>query len=370
MFLLRLLSRRERHRWLGLPGLIAAAALITACGSKTGSSAPAAAVSQDTWAAVDGRPITREDVEKAYRRTRDASQNPSEEEALAAKLGLLNDLIVQDILVSKAAALKVEIPQNELDAAYDNAKKNVPDETYQQELTKRGLTAADMKEGLRREMLAQKVIDQEIAPKVAVSDKEITDFFNTNRAQFNIAEESYHIAQIVVTPVRDQQITNGTGDDAATPEAAAAKVRMLAERLKAGASFRDLAMGYSEDPESAPRGGDLGFVPVSRLKQAPPQLRDAVLGKSPGNVNVASAGGAHTLVLVVAHEPAGQRDLSTPGMKDRISGTLKGRKEQLMRMAYLTAIRGDAKVENYLARRLVASTGTAPGLLPAPPAAK
>jgi peptidyl-prolyl cis-trans isomerase SurA len=114
-------------------------------------------------------------------------------------------------------------------------------------------------------------------------------------------------------------------------------------------------MGYSEDPESAPRGGDLGFLPISRLKQAPPQLRDAVLNKNPGSVNVATAGGAYTLVLVVAREPAGQRDLSTPGMRDRITETLKGRKQQLMRMAYLMTIRSDAQVNNYLARRLVAS---------------
>ena len=45
------------------------------------------------------------------------------------------------------------------------------------------------------------------------------------------------------------------------------------EKLKGGASFRELAAGYSEDAETAPRGGDLGLVPVSRLKQAPPQLR-------------------------------------------------------------------------------------------------
>ena len=60
------------------------------------------------------------------------------------------------------------------------------------------------------------------------------------------------------------------------------------ERLKAGASFSDLAIGYSEDPESAPRGGDLGLVPMSRLKQAPPPLRDAVLQKPAGGVNVVS----------------------------------------------------------------------------------
>ena len=51
-----------------------------------------------------------------------------------------------------------------------------------------------------------------------------------------------------MTPVREPQVANATGDDATTPQAAAAKVQMLMERLKAGASFRDLAIGYSEDP--------------------------------------------------------------------------------------------------------------------------
>ena len=172
------------------------------------------------------------------------------------------------------------------------------------------------------------------------------------------------------TPVREPQVTNQRGDDAATPQAAAAKVRMLMERLKGGTSFRDLAVAYSEDAESAPRGGDLGLVPVSSLKQAPPQLRDAVLGKTPGSVNVASAGGAYTLVLVVAHEQAGQRDLSTAGVKDRISETLRSRKEQLFRAAYLTAARSDATVVNYLARRLVESKGAAPNHLPSAPRQK
>ena len=290
------LRRRRLPYFFVMPAVLTFA---TACRSTPAT--PAATVSADTWAVVDGKEITRETVDKAYRRTRDTSQTLSEEERSTAKLSLLNDLIVQEILLAKAATLKLELPRRELDTAYANAKKNIPDEAFQQELTRRNLTAADMREGLRRELLTQKVIDQEVGSKIAVTDQEVTDFFNANRAQFNVAEESYHIAQIVVTPVRDAQIANGTGDDAATPQAAAAKVQMLMERLKAGASFRDLAMGYSEDPESAPRGGDLGFVPVSRLKQAPPQLRDAVLNKAPGTVNVASAGGAHTLVLVVAH---------------------------------------------------------------------
>ena len=161
--------------------------------------------------------------------------------------------------MEKAREVKIEVADAELDKAFEDAKKNIPDDAFQQELTKRGMTAADMRDGLRRELLAQKVIDQQVGSKITVTAQEVSDFFLANRSQFNLAEDGYHLAQIVVTPVRDPQVANRTGDDAATPQAAAEKVKMLMERLKAGASFGDLAMGYSEDPESrAPRGGDLG----------------------------------------------------------------------------------------------------------------
>jgi peptidyl-prolyl cis-trans isomerase SurA len=341
--------------------MLAAVTVIAAC--RQTASTPAKTISADTWAVVDGREITREQVERTFKRTRDSSQPLSAEEELTAKLSLLNELIVQEILLNKANALKVTVADSEIDTAFNNAKKNIPDDAFQQELSRRGITAADLRDGLRRELLAQKVVNQEVSASAAVSDQEVTDFFNSNRAQFNVAEETYHLAQIVVTPGRDGQVTNRTGDDATTPQAAVAKVKMLMERMQAGADFRDLAVAYSEDPDSSPRGGDVGFVPASRIKQSPPPLRDAVLNKAPGTVNVASMGGVYTLVLVVAHEQAGQRDLSMPGVRDGITNTLRGRKEQLLRAAYVTAAQDEAQVDNYLARRLVESKGKAPGLL-------
>ena len=349
--------------------IVGSAALALAACKSTPPSPPPPAITADTWAVVNGKAITRQDVDKAYRRSRDAGATASEEEAVLTKLSLLDELIVQDILLGKADQLKVELPQTELDTAEANAKKNIPEDVFQQQLTQRGLTPADMRESLRRELLAQKVITKEVTEKIAVTDQEITDFFNANRAQFNLPEEAYHLAQIVITPGPDQQLANGTGDDATTPQAAVQKVQMLMERLKAGASFRDLAAGYSEDSETAARGGDLGLVPMSRLQQAPPQLRNAVLGKSPGSVNVAAANGAYTLVLVVSREPAGQRDLTTPGMKDNIRDSLKARKEQVLRAAFVTAARNDAKVEHLLARRLVEAKGVVAGGQPVTPAA-
>jgi peptidyl-prolyl cis-trans isomerase SurA len=345
---------------------LVATTLITAC-RPTSATPPASA---DTWAVVNGRNISRQDVEKAYRRAQDPAQALSDEEALTAKLNLLNDLVTQDLLVAKATQLKLDVAPSEVDTAFADAKKNLPDEAFQQELARRGVTATELRDGLKLELLARKVVAQEVGAKIAVTDQEVGGFFSANRAQFNVPEEAYHIAQLVVTPVREAQQTNRRGDDATTPQAAGAKTQGLMERLKAGASFAELAADYSEDPESSARGGDLGLVPMSRLSQAPPALRDAVINKAPGAVTVVSAGGAYTIVLVIAHEPAGQRDLSVPQVREQITQTLRSRKEQLLRAAYLTAIRNDAQVTNYLARRLVEANGKLPSALLAGPGTK
>jgi len=353
---------------------LALAVTAAACGSpKSGATAPAKPVSADAWAVVNGNEITRDEVEKAYRRAAPAGQQPAEEEALTAKLNLLNELIVQDLLIAKAKELKIELPDSELDAAYMEAKKNIPDEAYAQELKSRNLSAADMREDLRRSLLAQKVVDKEVGEKTTPTDADVKAFFEANRAQFNRPEDAVHIAQIVVTPVREPQRTNRTGDDAATAQEATAKAQMLMQKLKGGTAFGDLAADYSEDGESAQRGGDLGFVPMSALAQAPPQLRDAVLKSAPGTVQLVSAGGAHTIVLTVARDTKGQKDLSMPSVKDLITSTLKTRKEQLMRAAYLTNLRNDAQVQNLLAKKLIDTQGkmpAAPSLAPAAPGAK
>jgi peptidyl-prolyl cis-trans isomerase SurA len=336
-----------------------AAVLASACTSTNTPAEPA--VTADTWAVVDGRPITKDATEKAFRRVRDPNETLSAEEAVAAKLSVLDDLILQDLLVAKAAALKIEVPAADLDAAVTKARGSLNDEQFKQELTKRNLTEADVRESMRRQLLSDKVLEQEVSKRITIGDPDVNQFFEANRAQFNLPEEAYHIAQIVITPQRDPQIANTTGDDATTPQQAVAKVRTIMDRLKAGGSFRELATSYSEDPASAQRGGDMGLIPMSRLQQAPPPLRNAVVNKAPGTVNVASAGnGAFTIVLVVAREAAGQRDLSTPGVKDQITSTLKSRKEGLLRAAYLTALRTDAKIVNHLARRVVEAKGAPP----------
>jgi peptidyl-prolyl cis-trans isomerase SurA len=347
-----LVSRPSVRRVLGLV-ILTTAALSLAC-----RSTPAGpAVTPDTWAVVDGRQIMRADVDRAFERTRDTNQTFSSDEMLIAKLGLLDDLISQDLIIARAPALQVTVPDADLDKAFTDAKKGVADDVFRQELARRNLTEADVRESLRRELVVQKVMEKEVTAKASISDQEITDFFEANKAQFNVPEDSVRLAQIIVTPGPDQQVANRTGDDATTPQAAQAKVTSLLQRLQAGAAFGDLAMDFSEDPESAPRGGDMGLVPLSAIRQAPAALRDAVLSTEPGRAKLVNDGNALRIVLVVSQEKAGQRDLATPGTKEQITQALKARREQLLRDAYLVSLRSGATVTNYVAQRLVQGNG-------------
>src|SRR6188472_2523879 len=196
--------------------VLSLAALVVACRPAGGPAAAPAqpAPSANAWAVVNGHEITRDDVEKAYRRAAPENQTPSEEEAYTAKLNLLNELIVQDVLLAKAKTLKIELPESELDKAYEDAKKNIPPSAFEEELKKRNLSAADMREDLRRNLLAQKVVDKEVGEKATPSDADIQAFFDANKAQFNRNEDAIRLAQIVITPVREQQRANRTGDDA------------------------------------------------------------------------------------------------------------------------------------------------------------
>jgi peptidyl-prolyl cis-trans isomerase SurA len=219
-------------------------------------------------------------------------------------------------------------------------------------------------------MLVQKLFEREVSSKVSVTDQEIAAVYEANKSQFNRTEEAYRVAQIVVTPVKEEQVTNRTGSDATTPLEAVNKIRMVMDKLKGGAQFSEVAADFSEDPRTAPRGGDLGFIPVSVVQKYPPQLRDAVLSAKPGSAKAIGDGNGFVIVLVLGKDAAGQKDLGTPGVKEAIAQAMKNRREQVLRAAYINSLRNDAVIQNLIARRVVASQGKVPTLGPAAPSSK
>jgi peptidyl-prolyl cis-trans isomerase SurA len=324
------------------------------------------AAGPDVWAVVDGKEIHRAEVEKYFRsRVNPEGPPPSQEEALSLKLSILDELINNEILLEHANKMNVGASDAEVEDKFTESKNPYTEEEFQRKLRDSGITVDDLKAELRREVSIQKLINREIISKITVTDQDVIDFYNQNRAQFNLAEPRFHLAQMVVTPRPDPTVHNRKNDKSTNDAEARRKAALLEEKLNTGADFSQLAMDYSED-SSASTGGDLGFIPESSFNQSDPALKKAALSLKPGEVSqpIAVRTGGYVIVKMLAKEQAGQRELSDPQVQQAIRDTLRNRKEQLLRMAYLTEARDNAQVVNYLARQVLESAGKLPSTEP------
>jgi len=316
----------------------------------------------DVWAVVNGTEIKRDEVEKYYKsQINPEAQEPSQEEALSLKLNVVEQLINNEILLERAKKLNLEASDGEVEDKFTELKSPFTEEEFQRQLKQRGMVVDDLKRDLRRQLSIQKLLNREVAAKVTITDQDVLDFYNANRNQFNVAEPQYRISQIVITPRKDAQIRNRKNDDATNEAEAARKSKMLMDKLNSGADFAQLAMDYSEDMNTAANGGDLGYIPESSLNQSDPTLKKTVLGLKPGQVSQPiELKDSIRILKLVAREAAGLRGVNDPQVQQTVRDTLRNRKEQLLRSAYLAVARDEAHVTNYLAAQVVEAAGKLP----------
>jgi peptidyl-prolyl cis-trans isomerase SurA len=349
--------------------ILAAALLAVMCaGGCKNQTQPGA----DVWAVVNGKEIKRDEVDRYYRtRVNPEGQEPSQEEALSLKLNILDELINNEILLERAKKLNLAASDGEVEDKFTEFKSPYTEEELQKQLKERGVTVDDLKNDLRRQLSIQKLLNREVVAKISITEQDIKDFYEQNRAQFNVAEPQYRVAQIVVTPRKDPQIRNRKNDDAVNEAEARRKTAMLLDKLNSGADFTQLAMDYSEDPQTSTTGGDLGYVPESSLSKSDPALKRAVMALKPGQVSpVIALQGSYVILRLIAREAPGQRNLSDSQVQTTARDTLKNRKEQLLRAAYLSNARDEVRVNNYLARQVLESNGKLPDAAKVPPSAK
>jgi peptidyl-prolyl cis-trans isomerase SurA len=318
--------------------------------------------SPDVWAVVNGKEIRKEEVEKYYRtRINPEGQAPSQEEALSLKLNVLDELINNEILIERAKKLNLEASDGEVEDKFTELKSPYTEDEFQRQLKERGVSVEDLKRDLRRQLSIQKLLNREVVAKISITDQDVAEFYNANKAQFNVAEPQFRIAQIVVTPRKEPQIRNRKNDDATNEAEAQRKVKMLMDRLSSGADFAQLAMDYSEDMNSAATGGDMGYVPESALNQSDPALKKMVLSLKPGQVGAPiQLKEGYRILKLITRESPGLRGLAEPQVQQTIRDTLRNRKEQLLRAAYLAIARDEAHSTNYLAQQVIETAGKLP----------
>lgn len=314
-------------------------------------------VSKDVAATVNDRPITYATLDRTV-----AAQFPNsplktdDDQTIQLRLETLRTLIDQEIMLQKAEKEGLLASDGDVDAKLSELKAPYTQEEFQKLLVQRKMNLQEFRAQIRSELSVQKLFNKEIGSHISISDQEVADTYNANKASFNLAENQVRLAQILVTPTPDSGVHNLKNNKAQNDEQAQAKIHMIQMRLRQGADFAAEAQKYSEDPKTAANGGDYGFVPESALNQANPELRKAIMDMTPGQISpILHTADGYRILKVISKEPAGQRELSDPRVQENIRRELFQRKDQLLRSAFYEVARDEAKVRNYYAESVMSS---------------
>jgi peptidyl-prolyl cis-trans isomerase SurA len=308
-------------------------------------------------ATVNNRAISYTELERTYQQSQLATPGQSDEQTMAQKLEVLRGLIDSEIMLQRAEKQGLLAGDADVEAKLTELKAPWTKEQFEQQLRDNKMALDDLKSKIRRELSIQKLINKDITSHIVITDADVTAFYNANKASFNLAEARVHMAQILVTP-NPEPTDNLRNSKAQNDAEASHKIREIQERLQRGEEFGLVAHSYSEDPRSAPNGGDLGFIPESALEKANVELRKMVMSLAPGAISpIIKTQEGYRIFKIISKESAGQRELNDPRVQQSIRETLLNRKDQLLKNAYYEVARNEAKVVNYLARSVAESAG-------------
>jgi peptidyl-prolyl cis-trans isomerase SurA len=317
--------------------------------------------SSDVVATVNGKDILRADLERNYQISLgDNPQAQSPQEADIRRLNVLHQMIQDEILQQRAAKLNLTASDEDVNARLTELKAPYTQDQFLNLLKQRNMSLDDLKRDIRRQLTQTKLINKEIESKINITDAEIAAYYSAHKAEFDLIEPQYHLAEIVATNAPAQQggnMQNKTSGDADPKK----KIDALYSRLESGQDFASVAAQFSEEPNTASMGGDMGFARESQLK-SDPAVYDAISKLKPDQFTdplpIYDSGPGHKIAgyaiyKLIARDPAGQRDLNDPRVRQAIHQMLHEHNEQLLKNAYLEMLLDEARVRNYLAEQIL-----------------
>lgn len=335
------------------PALLLTAAALAGCNH---------AQNADVVATVNGKAIMKSEMEKQYQAQLGEAQQQqplTQEQTDALRLNGLGTLITEEIIEQRAAKMNLTATNEEVDAKVTEMKAPYSEEQFQEKLKASNRTLDDLKHDIRRSLTGNKLLSKEIDSKITVTDADVAKYYNAHKSEYNLVEPQYHLAVIRVTSLPADQAGNLQNSKATNDTEAKKKIQALKNRLDSGEDFAALAMNFSEQPETASSGGDLGFVLESQMK-TDPAIYNAVTKLKPGQVTEILPlldGNTHkpvgyAIYKVISREGTGQRELSDPRVQQAIREQLKAGRSQLLKSAYFEMLRDQAKVQNFFAEQV------------------
>ena len=324
-------------------------------------------------ATVNGRNIMLSEVERGV--SQQTGGNPSALNQLQlaqARLQVLSDLIKREVLFQRAEREKVLPTEAQIDGAIATQKQNsgMTAEDFDKSLKAQNLSIETLREEARKDLAIANLQDK-YSGKIDISDREVEEYYNKNRAQFK-NDRGVALGMIMVDPADNSAM--GINDDAKNETDAKLKIDNIYQQLQGKADFATVARAKSEDINSLRAGGDIGFATEEDLKNNnfPPELIARFFGPMQVGdyTEPVRFGSGKWYIFKLAEKRLTTENLTleSPGVRQQITQGLTNQRKQILNGALLEVAINEAKIVNNLAANMLNSPSNL-GLRPAGEAA-
>jgi len=231
-------------------------------------------------ATVNGTPLSadllkREIISYQLNESHTRKDVPPEEQGKIARQ-VLDDAIDREVLFQKTREMNIVIPPEQVEREITQIKSQFPgDELFMKALKFQHLDLDTLKERVERQMAWEEYVRKEVAPHVKVSDAQVEQFYRDNPDMFQ-QPERYSVRHIFLSATDEahRELPEDAADRAKAERLierlnanAKKTIDEIHSKLKSGGDFAALAKEYSEDVNSAGKGGSLGPLTWDHLPE-------------------------------------------------------------------------------------------------------
>lgn len=290
----------------------------------------------DVAARVNGHAIPMRTVSSIVEPGLQAGNVPPDRRPAAYRQAL-DQLVMRELVTQEAQARQIAPDETAVERDYKQARGRFKSEQeWARFLSGSGFDPAAFRAELRTRNLVDKVVRQEAEKLPAVvSDADAKAFYDQNPTLFD-AGERVRASHILL------RVPEGAAP--AVKKAQRAKAEAALARVGKGEDFAAVARQVSEDPGSAPRGGDLGAFGKGQMV---PAFEQAAFALPAGQVSglVESPFGFH-IIKVQERLPAGKVPFDP--VKEQIKGHLAQTRREKAVDDLVRGLKAKAKIETYL----------------------
>jgi peptidyl-prolyl cis-trans isomerase SurA len=297
---------------------------------------------------VNGEIFTKSDLEQrqvaALRQKGqqfDLKSNPSNEQLRQAldeiTPQIMVDAVDEMLIVQRGKELGYKLSDEQFKSVVDNIRKENKidtDEQFQAALKSENMTMADLRRNLERNMIVQRVQQNEVMAKIGVTDDEARKYYTEHLNEFTTAPTVTLREILVATP------TDAKGINVGLDEAAREKIESIRKRALAGEPFEQLASTISDSPSKA-NAGLIGPLSVNDIS---PDLRRVIEKMKRGDITepVRNARGYQIFKLETM---TATETLSLEQAREQISERVFTDKRKAEFQKYMQKLRAQAIIE-------------------------